>query len=623
MPERKAALLLCVATATVVRAGTPGPQIVVGPNVQVSAANRTRLHHELVVAASPADPGALLACAMIFDSRDASRHVVAYASRDGGRSWAPTLEVDRTAFVGDPDCTFGLGGAAYLSALPLHYESAADPEMLVYQSADSGTTWSKPVVLPFIDREYLAVDRTSGPRRGAVYLHGNAVRDATVDGDERIVFTFLRSTDGGATFSAPRKLLPDGEHMAFGTGNGVVLSDGTYSASFYEWSDRKNLGNKDFEKADGTLKVVRSSDGGDHFSKAVVVNEWHGCVGWSPGLPVLAVDAGDGPFRDRLYVTWADRRSGRCEVLFAYSADKGETWSKPAVVNDDQSPSDRERQSDHLLPSVAVNNAGVVGVAWSDRRESADNISGWRLRFSSSLDGGETFTPSVPVSEQAQKSPVGGYLPIMAYTQGGGHHRPRARGGNITMEIGPQWIDFLAAADTTGMAATSDGGFHPVWVDNRTGIPQEWTSAVRVEGKATVNGSPEFAALADVTQSIAVEFTDTDYDPAKRTVALDAALTNTSDKPVTAPLVVRVIALRSGSAVPEVLGSDNGLGGGGAVWDFTPLLKEGRLAPGETSRPKRLRFHLNDLAAFKLDVRSRLDNLISVEAKVLGGSKPH
>ena len=616
--------LVISAAVLVLPAGLRAQQsaIQVSPNVQGSAANGKRLHHELVVSASPTDANALLACAMIFDARDASRHVIAYGSFDGGKSWAPTLEVDRTSFVGDPDCMFGLDGTAYLSALPLHYESAADPETLVYRSADSGRTWSAPVVLPFIDREYLAVDRTSGPRRGYLYLHGNAVRDPTVDGDERIVFTFFRSTDGGVTFSSPKKLLPDGEHMAFGTGNGVVLSDGTYVASFYEWYDRKNLTNKDFTKADGALKLVRSTDGGDHFSKAVVVSEWHGCIGWTPGLPVLAVDTSGGPFRDRLYVTWPDRRSGRCEVLISYSSDKGESWSKPIVVNDDQSPADRERRRDHMLPAVAVNRMGVVGVAWSDRRESTDNLSGWRLRFSASLDGGETFTPSVRVSEQAQKDPTGGYMPIMAYSQGGGHHRPRARGGNITMDIGPQWIDFLTGADTTGMAATADGRFHPVWVDNRTGVPQVWTAAVRVDEEAAVNGSPDLAALADVTQSVAVEFANTDYDPAQRVVALDAALTNTSEKPIIGPIKVRVISLRSGSAVPEVLEADNRLGGAGAVWDFSALVKGGRLSPGETSRPKRLRFRLTALAPFKLDANSRLDSLISVEAKVLGGTQP-
>ncbi|OFV81142.1 MAG: hypothetical protein A2Y78_01500 [Acidobacteria bacterium RBG_13_68_16] len=210
----------------------------------------------------------------------------------------------------------------------------------------------------------------------------------------------------------------------------------------------------------------------------------------------------------------------------------------------------------------------------------------------------------------------------MAYSNGGGHHRPRARGGNITMDIGPQWIDFLTPADTTGMAATADGRFHPVWVDNRTGVPQVWTAAVRVDGEAAVNGSPDLAALADVSQRVAVEFSNTDYDPVQRVVALDAALTNTSDQPVFSPLKIRVVSLRSGSAVPEVLEADNRLVGAGAVWDFSAVLKGGRLSPGETSRPKRIRFRLNDLAPFKLDANFRLDSLISVDAKVLGGTQP-
>jgi hypothetical protein len=173
------------------------------------------------------------------------------------------------------------------------------------------------------------------------------------------------------------------------------------------------------------------------------------------------------------------------------------------------------------------------------------------------------------------------------------------------------------------MAATADGGFHPVWVDNRTGVPQVWTAAVRVDGEARVNGSAELSALADVTQSVAVEFANTDFDPVQRVVSLDAALTNTSDTPILGPVKVRVIALRSGSAVPEVLDADNRAAGAGAVWDFSALLTKGRLAPGETSRPRRLRFRLNDLAPFKLDARLRLDSLISVEAKVLGKGQAH
>ena len=606
--------------ATLAFAGAAGAEsLSVGPNVRVSADNAMRLHHEITMAASPVDAGKLLACSMIFDAKDASRHVVAYSSFDGGKTWVAALEVKRTTFVGDPTCAYDADGAAYLSALALHYESAAEHEMLVYRSADGGRAWSEPTVLPFIDRQWLTFDRTSGPRKGLLYLHGNAVRDQTVDGDERIVFTLFRSKDGGKTFSAPKKLFSDGDHMPFGTGTGAVLSDGTFLASFYEWNDRKNLREKDFEKASGSIKVSRSEDGGDTFAKAAVVSEWHGCEGWTPGLPVIAADASDGPFRDRLYLVWPDRRSGRCEILVSHSSDKGLSWSAPIVVNDDQSPADRARSRHHMLPAVAVSPAGVVGVSWYDRREATEESRQWAARFAFSLDGGETFSANTRVSDPASLVRPGEYLPIMAYSTGGGQVRPRARGGNIQMEIGPQWIDYLCAADTAGMAAGADGVFHTLWVDHRTGIPQLWTAAVRVDGKAAVNGSPELAALSDLTQSIAVQFSNTDYDPKERTVSLDVALMNTSQKTIVAPLKLRVLSLRSSSAVPEILAADNGLSGAGAVWDFTPQLLDGRLAPGQFSHARRVRFRLKELTAtFPLDVRGGLGNLISVETKVLG-----
>jgi hypothetical protein len=609
------AAILCPALLLAAPDGAP---IRVGPNVQISVSNASRLHHEVTIAASPTDPDRLLACSMIFDSKDASRHVVAYASIDGGKTWKPSLETKTTTFVGDPTCAFGDGGDAWLAALPLHYESEADHATLVYRSADGGASWSSPVSLPFIDREWLVFDRTSSPHRGTLYLHGNAVRDPTVDGDERIVFTLFRSTDGGKSFGPPQKLVSDGDHMSFGTGNGVVLSDGTYAFALMEWNDKNKLDNDDWKKPIGKIKVVRSKDGGKTFEKAIAAADWHGCRGWTPGIVMLAADPSAGPFRDRMYVTWPDARSGRCEILLSSSADKGETWSAPVTINDDQSPEQKKRARPHLLPAVAVNPAGVVGVSWNDRRDAADSGRQWTARFAASLDGGETFTPSVALSPPETSSAKSDYVPIMAYSMGGGHHRPKGRGGNIHLEIGPQWIDYLSAADTAGMAAGADGAFHPLWVDSRTGIPQLFTAAVRVEGEARVNGSAELAGLKDLTQSIAVEFANTDYDPKTRTVSLDVSLTNTSQKAIAAPLELRVISVASPVAVASILDSSNGLPGAGAVWDFSGELPGGRLAPEATSRSKRVRFRLDQVAPFELDRRGYLGNLISVEAKALG-----
>src|SRR5207253_3154623 len=95
---------------------------------------------------------------------------------------------------------------------------------------------------------------------------------------------------------------------------------------------------------------------------------------WPPdatsGVPSIAADPGSKPFKDRVYAVWPDGRSGRQEILLSYSTDQGKTWSRPIVVNDDR-PKGPTRP-DHLMPTIAVNRDGVVGVAWYDRRDNPD-----------------------------------------------------------------------------------------------------------------------------------------------------------------------------------------------------------------------------------------------------------
>src|SRR5438552_3614256 len=83
---------------------------------------------------------------------------------------------------------------------------------------------------------------------------------------------------------------------------------------------------------------------------------------------------------------WPDAADGRTDVRFAYSADKGKTWSRPMRLNDDRPPTDDTRGPDHMMPTIAVNQAGVVLVVWYDRRDSRDNMS-WKIRAAASLDG--------------------------------------------------------------------------------------------------------------------------------------------------------------------------------------------------------------------------------------------
>ena len=95
-------------------------QISVGPNVQVSKANSTRSHAEVLVAADPRNPKNLIGCSMIEPKGPTAQmyNTLAYMSTDGGESWLPSLEVDRGLLgSGDPACAFGPNGEAYFTTI--------------------------------------------------------------------------------------------------------------------------------------------------------------------------------------------------------------------------------------------------------------------------------------------------------------------------------------------------------------------------------------------------------------------------------------------------------------------------------------------------------------------------
>ena len=586
----------------------------VGQNVQVSAANSHRAHWEVRMAAKPDDEQQLLACSMVHSAKDNSVHTIVYTSSDGGKNWIATLESDQTKFIGDPDCVFGLDGMAYFSTLRLRYESAEPDETLVYRSPNGGTNWEKPIVLPFIDREYMTIDRTSGEYRGRIYLHGNAL-DQMVDGNAKVIFTLLRSMNGGLTFRLPVKLIPDANLESRGNGNGEVLSDGTYVAVFQEEPNLKEAPQARHETPVGSLKIVRTDTGGDSFTNADVVSPWYDCRGaLAAGLPMIAADHSQSPFKDRLYTVWGDKRSGHCDVRFSYSADKGKTWSASIIVNDDSDPSSPDRFADHNMPAVVVNKNGVVGISWYDRRENPDDV-GWWVRFTASLDGGETFLPSVKVSEAPHKAAT--TLPISIFGWGGGARRPSSAGPTIHTRIQYDQGEG-AGGDTGGIVADSRGVFHALWVDNRTGVLQLWTAPVSVDARAMRNGDEELTNLADVTRDVELDYTNTSSDPKSGIVSFDAKIINTSKARIVAPLKLRVIGLSAQSGVVRIMNADNRRGGTGAVWDFSDSLSGGVLEPKQNTRVKRLEFHLAGSQPFRRGTEGYVSReLIRIESKAL------
>jgi hypothetical protein len=597
-------------------------QITVSRNVHVSASHPEQLQAEIILDADSTRPGRLMACSLIDDSRKSGNNsitgwgVIVYLTDDGGKTWTKTFE---EYSLMDPTCAYGPDGSAYLEA----FELSSDRMMRLYRSADGGKTWDQPSKVRVTDRPYLTVDKTGGKFNGRLYSHGQAGGSAGMDGGRGSSGVRLYASTDGRTFGDPIERQTVGSRRNLGSGNGVVLSDGTLVMLFGElkeyWNadDTSQIRDSTLVSSNGRLRMLTSSDGGRSLSTATTISDFYMHVyPWRPAagfIPWVAADTSNGPFKDRLYVVWPDRRSGRDEIYLTYSSDKGRTWSKPMTLNDDRAPLIARSGPDHFMPIVAVNKEGVVGVSWYDRRDHADNA-GWDVRFTASLDGGDTWSPNIRISEEANNFNSKNKWPITSVPS-----RVSSPGGPASIDL---WVNqmMVVGGDTTGLAADSMGVFHLAWADNRTGIVQIWSSAVTVKGTAMLNGDSVLASYNDVTSTVQLEMSEMVFDRLTGVLTLKARLKNTGAQEVSGSMKVRVIQLGSDLGVAEIIAAENGAKGPGAIWDFTETLKGRDLKPGEASQFKDLRFRIFDIRGLPTTERLKL-SLVKLDIRVLAQKK--
>jgi hypothetical protein len=609
------------------RANKPASSVVVGPNVQVSKAFAGVTHNETHVATNPRNPLNLLGGSMVWMPETNTETVIAYASFDSGTTWTPTLKFDDGHFHSDPVAAFDAQGNAYfLQITTISGEGETKYYTYVHRSKDGGKSWLEPTIIPMLDRQYLAVDENPGKYQGTLYIDGVSARAVSIQ----------RSRDRGASFDGEIKaaVAPSTRRNA-GVSRVVVLSDSTLVIPFADTDAVVPDVEGSPAQPNATLKIITSADAGATFSEPVTITQ----IGLGHTLTSnshhfsFANDRSTGPFKDRLYVAWSDsysgggqfsaKKSGGANILFSYSTDKGKTWSKPKVLNDDRPSLNYTEAPVHFQPVIAVNNDGVVGVMYYDRRNTTNNLD-WTVRFAASLDGGETFLPSVQVAEAPNRFAGSTKMMLGARGYGGGHMplNKNYRGGALKFDLSISQFN-LGGGHTAGMDADANGVFHPFWVDNRTGVAQVWTAPVTINGKAMVNGDPQLTTLQDVSEKVIVKYTNPIYDMRTGRLSVDVQLQNKSEDTIVLPLKLRVIALTSaGLGVPTIVGADNGLDGAGAVWDLEKVVVDQKLKPNEKSRVRRLEFHIAQSAPLsEAAIRTRgwgALELVHIEARLLG-----
>jgi hypothetical protein len=410
-------------------------RVVPGPEVLVSHGEEGFAHVETMLTANPADPGHLLvSCITIAPKHPKGRfsfRTRSYVSRDAGQTWkaGPLMEEG----TWDPVVAFTPRGTALLVCLRAR--------LAVFRSEDGAVSWRNPVQLSSMDHPMLAVDWTSGARRGRIYIAGREGSEAT---DPVVVF---RSLDDGGSFErtvALEKPQTAGvEHM-------LVLRDGTLLL----------LVRTEGSNAEEIISCLRSKDGGQTFSSPVTVATRRFAGDRPPGNhPNFA--SGLRGAAERVYTVYASPRGGgNARLVLTLSDDGGQTWSPPREIAQDV-----PGEVTHAAANIMVNPAGTIGISWLQRTirptpqenyRVGDRIA-WNfneqydLLFAASLDGGESFLPPVRITRQSSN--------------------PRSRHASR----------FFPGEDYMLAAAAGDGTFHLLWPDARTGVFQLYTCAVRVE----------------------------------------------------------------------------------------------------------------------------------------------
>ena len=554
-------------------------KIIVGTNVQVSKANESFRHQELLACADFHHSERLIVGSIVDYMDKFNPWTVAYVSFDGGKSWAIGVQnrPPDDNWSEDPACAYGPDGSAYFVALSGNYSLGGLDHTDFYQSPDGGKKWLPPsTVYGAFDRPYVTVDSTGGKYNDRIYVAHNGL-----DG-----IALQRSLDEGKHFLGP-VLAPNLEdqqiarasELLANPGNTVVLSTGTVVSLVFKTSTANDRG---FGR--GILNVVRSSDGGEHYKDDVKIADYtfhFDRLHFPLTIPNIAVDSGSSFFKDRLYAVWQDTLEGDSHLparerttvsersLISYSSDGGQTWAKPKRINNVANAIGVEGAAE-FQTTVAVNKDGVVGVMWYEGFET-DTSQGYTVRFAASLDGGVTWTPNVKVSEAPCVFPANATLPMT-----GSMDHTTSRPWSFTW-----WSPIsLSSGETAGLVADATGVFHAFWVDNRTGLTQVWTAPITVPGLVYRNGSEELADLDDLSDNLSLTITHSAFDPHSGKFSANLSLKNVSGHTIYGPLKMRILDLGSAVGTPEVLNSENVRPSEGAILNLSEYLQRNALKPG-------------------------------------------
>lgn len=248
-------------------------------------------------------------------------------------------------------------------------------DILFARSSDGGRSFSAPLNLS-------RSPGGDGKGRLSRDIWSNGSLDIAVGGDGAVLAAwteyhgalwFARSGDGGASFSAPRRVAGDDAHPA----RAPALAAGRGSAVYLAWT----VG----EDPAARIRVARSNDGGASFAAPLLVGGQDGRA----DAPSLAVD-GEG----RVHLAFAFHRAGSAEVR--YTAAAGGGFEAPRTLAGPASAHGPDRGA--AYPSLANDDREGLAVMWENLGPDGRSHS---LGVAVSHDGGRRFSAPAVVPGSA------------------------------------------------------------------------------------------------------------------------------------------------------------------------------------------------------------------------------
>ncbi len=310
---------------------------------------------------------------------------------NGGLNWTRTNPTWGATMTGDPCTAFDSLGNFFFENMwnnPITGTKIA-------KSTTGSTSWVSAVPgNAGNDKNWLAADQTNGPYKNYIY-------SAMTNGGS---CNFARSTDGGASFNVVTSLVPHGLPGAMpcvgpngATSGGsvyVVTNAGSSFAALYTFH-RSTDGGASFstQTSVGWANYVGTNVGGRNSVENMRTRPY----------PFIAADNSYGTYRGRLYCVYASNfpigDGNKPDIWCRYSTDFGVNWSSEVRVNDDANT-----QNNHQWhPAIWTDkSSGRLFVQWMDTRNCPTSDS-CEMYATYSTNGGQTFVQNVNISTAKYK----------------------------------------------------------------------------------------------------------------------------------------------------------------------------------------------------------------------------